>query len=159
MRLIQIETWAIKVADDIKQGRPVEDARVEIKSKWPEDPNGAARRIAGHANAPHSEPILWIIGIDDTKREVVGADKNDLASWYPQVQAEFRELAPIVTDLNIPYDGKTIVALLFDTERAPFVVKNPVYGKQGGGPVSDEVPWREGTKCHSFRSYPHADTA
>lgn len=149
MKLRQIEAWALKVADDIAQGRPVEDARVEIKSKWPEDPNNAARRIAGHANAAHGEPILWIIGIDDAKREVLGADKNDLATWYPQVQAEFRELAPMVTDLNIPYDGKTLVALLFDTERAPFVVKNSVFGKQGGGSVSDEVPWREGTKIRT----------
>ena len=148
MRIIQIEAWTLQVADDIKHGRPVEDARVEIKSKWPE-PNGAARRIAGHANAAHGEPILWIIGIDETKGEVLGADRTDLASWYPQVQAEFKELAPMVIDLNIPYDGKTLVALLFDTERAPFVVKNPMYGKQGGGPVSDEVPWREGTKVRS----------
>ena len=149
MKLTQIEAWALKVADDITHGRPVEDARVEIKSKWPEDPNGAARRIAGHANAAHGEPILWVIGIDDTRREVLGADRNDLASWYPQVQVEFKELAPKVTDLNIPYDGKTIVALLFDTDRAPFVVKNTVFGKQGGGSVSDEVPWREGTKVRS----------
>ena len=148
MRLTQIEAWALKVADDITQGHPVEDARVEVKSKWPE-PNGAARRIAGHANAAYGEPILWIIGIDETKREVVGADKNDLASWYPQVQAEFSELAPNVIDLNVPYGEKTMVALLLDTERAPFVVKNHVFGKQGGGPVSDEVPWREGTKIRT----------
>ena len=107
MRLTQIEAWALKVADDITQGHPVEDARVEVKSKWPE-PNGAARRIAGHANAAYGEPILWIIGIDETKREVVGADKNDLASWYPQVQAEFSELAPNVIDLNVPYGEKTM---------------------------------------------------
>ena len=31
MRLTQIEAWALKVADDITHGRPVEDARVEIK--------------------------------------------------------------------------------------------------------------------------------
>lgn len=148
MRLIQIEAWALQVADKIKNGLPVEDARVEIKSKWPEA-NVAARRIAGHANASHGEPILWIIGVDDTKRAVVGADKNDLADWYPQVQAEFSELAPTLTDLNIPYEGKTIVALLFDTERAPFVVKNQAFGQKGNGPVSHEVPWREGTKVRT----------
>jgi hypothetical protein len=37
-------------------------------------------------------------------------------------------------------------ALLFDTSRRPFVVKNPVYGNVNGGPVAFEVPWREGTE-------------
>jgi len=55
MRRIEIEGWALKVADSIKHGRPVEDARVEIKSTWPEAKQGA-RRIAGHANAAHGEP-------------------------------------------------------------------------------------------------------
>jgi len=148
MRQIEIEGWVLEVANNIKQGRPVEDARVEIKSAWPE-PKQAARRIAGHANAAHGEPILWIIGIDDKTREIKGADKNDLASWYPQMKAEFNDLAPLITDHNIPYEGKTIVALLFETERAPFVVKNSVHGNQGAGPVSFEVPWREGTSVRS----------
>lgn len=161
MRLTQIEAWALKVADDITQGHPVEDARVEVKSKWPE-PNGAARRIAGHANAAYGEPILWIIGIDETKREVVGADKNDLASWYPQVQAEFSELAPNVIDLNVPYGEKTMVALLFDTERAPFVVKKPcVWQTRRGASVRRSSLARryEDPHCHSIRFNSHADTA
>jgi hypothetical protein len=34
--------------------------------------------------------------------------------------------------LNIPIDGKIIVALLFETDRAPYVVKNPAYGQHKG---------------------------
>jgi hypothetical protein len=49
----------------------------------------------------------------------------------------------MLRDLNIPAEGKTVVALLFETDRAPYVVKNPVYGQPSGGPVQLEVPWRE----------------
>jgi hypothetical protein len=43
----------------------------------------------------------------------------------------------------VPYEGKTLVALLFETGRAPFVVK-----------TRDEfleVPWRVGTRTNSAR--------
>jgi hypothetical protein len=40
----------------------------------------------------------------------------------------------------------TVAALHFETDRVPFVVKNPA-----GGKVSWEVPWREGTKTRSAR--------
>ena len=48
-----------------------------------------------------------------------------------------------MTDLLIPVNGNTIVALLFETDRAPFVVK-----AQNG---YLEVPWREGTRTNSAR--------
>lgn len=60
------------------------------------------------------------------------------------MKAEFDELAPEPVSLNIPVDGVTIVALYFETDRAPFVVKNPV-----GGTVQREVPWREATSIKS----------
>ncbi len=65
------------------------------------------------------------------------------ANWYPRVQSCFDGLAPSVTDLIIPIQQKTVVALLFDTSRAPFVVRNVAYGTPDGGPVEREVPWRE----------------
>jgi len=49
----------------------------------------------------------------------------------------------------VPAHGTIVVALLFETERAPFVVKNPSFGKTAGGAVSLEVPWREGTAVRS----------
>jgi len=51
--------------------------------------------------------------------------------------------------VNVVYKEKTVAALCFDTSRAPFVVKNPAFGKTEGGPVKWEVPWREGTKTRS----------
>jgi hypothetical protein len=148
MRLINIEGWTISVADRLKRGEPIEDARVEVKSKWL-DPIQAARRIAAHANSAGGEPILWIIGVDDANGTVVGADKQELSAWWPAVQSEFNDLSPSMTDLNVLYGGKTIVALLFDTDRAPFVVRNPKFGQPGSGSVSQEVPWREGTTTRS----------
>ncbi|MHC1623151.1 MAG: hypothetical protein ACXQTR_01000, partial [Candidatus Methanospirareceae archaeon] len=64
--------------------------------------------------------------------------------WSAQVRAEFDGLAPqLLRDLNVPVAGITVVALLFDTDRAPYLVKNPAYGQPNGGPVQLEVPWRE----------------
>jgi len=147
MRVHQIESWALSIIDQVEAGQPIEDSRVELKSEWiPAEK--VARRIAGHANFARGAPILWLVGVDE-KKGVVGARHEDLADWYPKVQAQFDGLAPQLADHNIPVDGKTVVALLFETERAPFVVKNPFFGKRGGGPVALEVPWREGTRIRS----------
>ncbi|MCL4262233.1 MAG: hypothetical protein KJ069_03425 [Anaerolineae bacterium] len=143
MRSHEIEAWALKLVDQVKNGQPIEDARVELKADWP-DARKAARRIAGHANAARGVSILWLIGLDE-KRGVIGVQHGDLADWYAQVKSQFNELAPFMTDINVPVAGNVIVALLFETDRAPFVVKNP----DGSGSISREVPWREGTAIDS----------
>jgi hypothetical protein len=150
MRPIQIEAWALKILDSVKAGNPVEDFRVELKSEWPVDHQRSARQIAGHANAARGEPILWLIGVDEDNG-VVGATHEELANWFPKVQAEFDEIAPSMTDLNIPEGGVTIVALYFETDRAPYVVKNPSHGTEKGVSISHETPWREGTSTRSAR--------
>jgi hypothetical protein len=138
VRPTDIEMWAIQVVDRVKSGAAVEDSRVELKRDWP-DPDRAARRIAGHANAVRGEPILWLIGVDE-KHGVLGADPNNLANWFPAVSSCFDGAAPSLQEVAFVYDGKEVMALLFDTSRIPFVVKNPK-----GGEISREVPWREGT--------------
>jgi hypothetical protein len=145
----QIESWALRVIDCVKKGQPNEDFLVELKRDWIEKEK-AARRIAGHANAARGENILWLIGVDE-KQGVIGVNATDIASWYSTVESCFNELAPRMIPLNIPVDGKTVVALLFETDRAPFVVKNPVYGSKGAGAVELEVPWRENTSVRSAR--------
>lgn len=45
----------------------------------------------------------------------------------------------------------SVLAIQFETEAAPFVVKNAAYGKSGGGSVELEVPWREGTGTRTAR--------
>jgi hypothetical protein len=150
MKPSQIEAWALRVIERVEAKQPNEDSCVELKRKWPTEPDNAARRIAGHANAAQGEPILWLIGVDQDAG-VVGAAHADLATWWPRVRAEFEGLPPTVRDLNVPWKGLTVVGLLFETDRAPFVVKNPTFGKPGGGPVALEVPWREGTAIRSAR--------
>jgi hypothetical protein len=150
---IQIQNWALEIIDCVQNGQPSEDFLVELKAAWPpvNDHNKIARRIAGHANAARGEKILWLIGVDEKNKTVNGADTSiDLSSWYPQIQSHFNELAPSVTPVNIPVDGVTVVALLFETDRAPFVVKNKDYGTSGVA-VELEVPWRENTSIRSAR--------
>jgi hypothetical protein len=144
MRTHEIENWALSIIDRVKARQPVEDQRVELKSVWPEDLNRAARRVAGHANSARGEPILWLIGVDETAGVVGAAGTVDPARWYSQLAAEFDGLAPDVFPVNVPVEGKTVVALLFDTERAPFVVKVAGHDRL-------EVPWRGSTSVRSAR--------
>jgi hypothetical protein len=150
MRPQQIEAWALDVIDRVKHNQPVEETRVELKSKWPDDFPKTARQLAGHANAARGDDLLWLIGVDEATG-VTGADRNELANWYPKIEAQFNDLAPAMQVVNVPFDGLTVVALCFDTERRPFLVKNPVHGQQGGGPVEFEVPWREGNRTRTAR--------
>lgn len=149
MRPHEIEAWALRIIDVLRRGEIVEDSRVELKADWP-DPKQAARRLAAHANAARGERILWLIGADE-ERGVVGARPEEFSRWYPQVEACFDALAPTVQDVNVPQKEGSITAMVFETDRAPFVVKNPVYGSPGGGSVELEVPWREARATRSAR--------
>ena len=146
MRPTEIESWALSIIERVVKKQPVEDVRVELKSAWPADGHKAARRIAGHANAAHGEPVLWLIGIDEKSHQIAGAEYSEVANWWPRVKSFFNELPPQMVDVNVPYDDKTVVALLFETERRPFVVKVP-----GGGPIDLETPWRDGTMVRSAK--------
>jgi hypothetical protein len=149
MKNEQLEAWVLSILDQVAAGRVVEDSRVELKADW-KAPKTAARRIAGHANAAGSDQILWIVGVDE-KKGVVPVGPSDVATWLPQVVAEFEGLAPSLQELVVPTPLDPVVALLFDASRRPFVVKNAAFGQTGGGPVSLEVPWRRGTTVQSAR--------
>src|SRR2546422_8731131 len=139
----QLEAWVLSVVDRVKRQQPIEDARVELKTEWPE-PVKAARRIAGHANASGGERILWVIGADEKKGTVGGAKQEELTEWWPKVRSLFDGIAPTLISLAVPAGGITVVGLLFETERLPFVVRNPE-----GGAITFEVPWRDGTAIRS----------
>src|SRR5262245_16139635 len=124
LRPTEIEGRTLSIIDRAIQGQPIEDSRVELKAEWPADEKRAARRIAGHANAARGEPILWIVGVDEGGRRVTGAEISDFADWWVRVKACFDELAPEVSSVNVPSDGKTVVALCFETDRAPYVANN-----------------------------------
>ena len=95
---------------------------------------------------------MWLIGLDENKKAVTGADDTEFANWWPKVVAEFQDVYPqLAYHINVPVDGLTVSAMLFETDRAPFLIKNPVAGQPHGGPVELEVPWREGTRIRSAR--------
>lgn len=149
MTPIEIESWALRIVEQVSRGDHGEDSRVELKATWPK-PVQAARQIAAHANAARGTSILWIVGLDE-QQGVTGAAYAELANWHSEVNSHFDGIAPDLYDLNIVVNEKTLVALLFETDRAPYVVKNSAYGQTGGGSVELEVPWREGRKTRSAR--------
>jgi hypothetical protein len=145
MKILEVEVWALRVIEAVSSGNRVEDSRVELKSVWPE-PKPAARRIAALANAAGGAEVMWLIGLDE-KAGIVSHPPEELANWWPMVQAEFDELSPNLTDVVVHVgDADPITALCFSTDRAPYVVKSP-----HGGAIQREVPWREGTSLRSAR--------
>jgi hypothetical protein len=136
-----------ELLDRVSKHQVVESQLTELKTTWPDPPDRAARQLAGHANAARGAPILWIIGADEKTGKVI-TPAGDHLQWWQQVQRRFDELAPeLVFDLAVPYRGQTVRALVFDTRRAPYVVK-----LEGGDRL--EVPWREATGTRSAR---HSD--
>src|SRR5215831_15662348 len=116
----EIERWALSVIRRVESQQPVEDSRVELKREWPTDHWRAARRVAGQANAARGQHILWLIGVDEAAG-VVGANHVELASWHQQLNSFFDQLAPNLIDVNVHTNsGHTVVALVFETSRAPF---------------------------------------
>jgi hypothetical protein len=136
---MKIEAWALRVVERIRSGAANEDSRTEFKKEWI-SADKAARRLAAHANSALGEPILWLIGADQKSSEFVQTP-NDLANWWPSVKSYFDGITPDLVDVALSIDGKTIIALYFDTERRPIVVKS----------IRDrlEVPWRDGTGVRS----------
>ena len=150
MRPEQLEAWVLSIVDRVRAGHKNEDDRVELKADWIE-PAKAARRIAGHANASAGALVLWIVGLDEV-RGVVPITAEDPARWWSRVESEFDGLSPGVSMQSVPTaGGGGVYALLFETSRRPFVVKNPDRGKASCGPFELEVPWREGTRVRSAK--------
>ena len=141
MKSQEIELWARDVVNSVLNGRPVEDSRVELKAQWIEA-SKAAERLGGHANAARGESILWLVGVDERNKSLTDVDNTEKGSWYKSVDKFFDGFAPrLLVDVNFKVDGKTVVALFFDTAtETPFVIKN-----SGGGYPEYTVPWRVGT--------------
>lgn len=145
MRAIDVEKWVIDLADRVREGKHAEDSRVELKASWPPADEKTARTLAGLANAARGEPILLVVGLDERGQKLQSADRQELANWLPQLKKHFNGLSPdLQRDLNVPVGDDTLVALLFDTSRAPYVVTVTT-----GGPVDRDVPWREGRRTRS----------
>jgi hypothetical protein len=145
MRPALLERWVHDVLHRAELLQPTEDSRVELKREWIPDLQKAARRIAAHANAAQGEPILWLIGVDEKSGVVTGADAGELSNWLAGVQKYFDGTHPtLISNLIVDTLGSPVVALLFGTDAAPYVVKTGL-----SGAVTHEVPWREGNKTRS----------
>lgn len=148
----QIEAWALQVAQRVVQGAPVEDFRVEVKAAWPE-PQRAARQIAGHANAAAPDNILWVLGLDERNRSATGVPANEFSNWWAATIANFEGIAPECRELVVPFDAISLVALLLDSDRAPYLVRNPSFGSATGNAIAYEVPWRSGTSTRTAKRH------
>jgi hypothetical protein len=116
---------------------------VELKAEWPNHEE-AAWRLGGHANAAGGEPILWVIGLGPDGK-VTPAKHEELANWWQQVIKHFDDgvVPSMLKDAVVTLDGGDVVAMLFDTEAAPFVIK--------GGRDNTRVPFREGLRVDGIR--------
>ena len=118
---------------------------MEVKSNFPSEVRRVARQLAGHANAAGGEPIIWIFGLDQETRCVTGVSGVELSDWQNQLRACFDDgVSPQATDVVLEIDGRKVIAMSFETERAPYMIKSAT-----GGSPELEVPWREGTRTRS----------
>jgi hypothetical protein len=137
----EIVARCLPILEAAKNGKPAEDTFVELKSALPKDEK-AARGIAGSANAAGGEPVIWLVGIDEKTRQVVGASKEELSAWYPRLKRYFDGPAPTLSLVeNIPVDNNVVVAMVFGTDEGPYVVNL--------GPDTRDTPWREGNRTRS----------
>jgi hypothetical protein len=145
MQRNQLEAWVYQILDRVTDKKPIEDDRIELKREWP-DAEKSARRIAAHANASRGQPVLWLVGVDEKAGTVPGSNLGDFATWHAKVLSQFDDgVSPdLAVHVNVPVQGTSVAALYFETDRAPYVVKNP-----SGGHITFEVPWRTGTSTYS----------
>jgi hypothetical protein len=60
-------------------------------------------------------------------------------------------VVPSLRNFALRFNDVTLVALCFETDRAPYVVLNADFGTVRGDPAKREVPWREGNSTRSAK--------
>jgi hypothetical protein len=140
----EIEALVLSVVNRAESGMRSEDSQVECKSEWPD--HSKARQLAAHANSAHGEEIVWIVGLDERTGRITSPNPPELANWWAQMQSRFdNNIAPDMQDFVIQVtEDKFVTALIFSTDRAPYVIK-----VVDGGRVEREVPMRDGTRTRS----------
>jgi hypothetical protein len=143
----QIELRVNQVVTQLLASGSIEDDLVECKSEWP-DPVGKARQLAGMANRSAPDPMIWIIGVDETERRLTNPPGVEVSDWLAKLEKAFDGGAPaLIHHLNIILPtGEQVTALTFETDRAPYVVN-----VGGQGRVEREVPYRSGTGTRSAK--------
>lgn len=138
----------IQAIDALRAGANPEDDRIEFKRGWPGVEK--ARQLAAAANQARGESIIYVIGIDDKTGASHPLDDTDPATWWAQMEARFDEVSPdLVLHIGVQIsESDRVVALLYRTDRAPYLVK---VDAGGGGQL--EVPIRVGTRTRSARRH------
>ena len=140
MRPGELEFKVLGILERVEKGMPLEDSQVECKAEWPTCDAKTARQLGGHANAARGQPVLWLFGVDEKAKRIPGVATTEFSDWYAAVRKHFEEAwAPDPEcSINVSWKGVTVRAVLFETNRAPYVRKN-----SEGGAIQFEVPWRE----------------
>ena len=147
MNATQLEALVMQAVDTVKAGANPEDDRIEFKRAWPEVEK--ARQLAAAANQAQGDHVIYVIGVDDRTGEIHPLGNTDPATWWAQFEARFDEVAPeLMRHITVSISAEErVVALLFRTDRAPYVVK----GKGDGAEL--EVPIRAGTRTRSAKRH------
>ncbi|BCW40336.1 hypothetical protein StoSoilB3_18710 [Arthrobacter sp. StoSoilB3] len=146
MRAIDLETRVITAVDQIRAGHQVENDFIECKRDWPSD--NKARQLAGSLNRAGGDPVIYIIGIDETTGKVHDVSGTDPLNWWTQITPKFDQTPPeMIRHMTVPVAerGEHVVAVAFASDRAPYVVKT------GSANPSLEVPMRESTGTRTAR--------
>ena len=131
----------------VVEGGAIEDDETECKSEWPADIPKSARHIAGLSNAARGRDVLWLIGLDEKTGTIRPVEQTELSNWWSSVSAEFDSVAPEIQSLWVSTEHGSVMALLFTTDRSPYVVKV----KPGTASVHKEVPWRGANGTNSAK--------
>lgn len=139
----QLEAMVLAAVDSLRSGAAVEDDRLELKREWPSMEK--ARQLAGVANRARGQDVVYVIGMDESGRVHPTGD-TDPAKWWAEMAARFDQVPPDLVRHLVVYvgPGESVVALQFDTTRAPYLV-------QVGTSEFLEVPIRQGTRTRSAR--------
>ncbi|WP_104091811.1 hypothetical protein [Arthrobacter sp. GMC3] len=146
MRAINLETRVLAAVDQIRKGQQVETDFIECKREWPEDKK--ARQLAGSLNRAAGDPVIYIIGLDDKTGVITDVSGTDVLDWWTQIRPKFDQTPPELArhmDVVVDANGDKVVALVFASDRAPYVVKT------GSANPSLEIPIREGSGTRSAR--------
>lgn len=148
MRAVELEMLVQNVVEARRAGRPVEDDRIEFKSDWPD--RTKARQLAGSANALRGEPLVYIIGVND-QGALVDTSDVEPSTWLAEVLSGFDSEPPeLVLHRTVQVgeeSGSTVTALVFSTDKFPYVM--PVEGKSD----RREVPVRIGSGTKSANRF------
>lgn len=141
----QLENRVLEIVQTVVGGRRVEDDLTECKTQWPALPK-ASRQLAASANRAAGDEIVWIVGLDETAGKVTEIEPVEISNWTAQLYKPFPQgiYPELLHNFRVPVDeNQHVIALVFDTARAPYVVR------MANTPDFLEVPMREGTRTRS----------